>query len=399
MKGKRCFLHALGLVNALGSGLAEIRPRLLAADGSGMRVEDGWLVGGPACVGRVSAELPAIPERLARHHDTRNNRLLMAAAGQICVELDGVLARFGHGRVGAVIGSSTSGIAEGEAAVAHLEATGTFPAGFCYQRQEIGAPGTFLAEWLGLGGPAYTISTACTSSAKVFGAARVLLAMGVCDVVIAGGADSLCRFTVNGFSALEATSPERCNPFSANRRGINIGEGAALFLVTRDEGPVELLGTSESSDAWHMSAPDPEGRGAELAMRSALVDAGLDPGDVDYINLHGTATAKNDEMESRATHRVFGAHVPCSSTKQLTGHTLGAAGAIEAGFCWMVLRTDESLSPLPPHVWDGVADAGLAPIRLATIGDRLPPRGRRVTMSNSFAFGGDNVSVILGDPR
>jgi len=392
-------LSAVGLINALGNTREEVRARLLAGDGSGMTLETGWLAGGgEALVGRARGELPAVPEKLARY-DCRNNRLLLAALAQIEARVAEAIDHYGRARVGVVLGTSTSGIAEGEAAIAALDRDGAMPAGFDYASQEIGAAAPFLARHLGLLGPAYTVSTACTSSAKALVSARLLLAAGVCDAVIAGGADSLCRLTVSGFTALESVSPERCNPMSANRRGINIGEAAALFLLTRerfdDAPPIALLGHGESGDAHHISAPHPEGVGAEAAMRAALRDASLEPADIAYVNLHGTATPKNDEMESRAMRRVFPADTPASSTKPLCGHTLGAAGATEIAFCWLALTDDNAR--LPPHVWDGVADPALPALNLAKTGARMPSEKRRVVMSNGYAFGGSNVSLIIGE--
>jgi len=211
--------------------------------------------------------------------------------------------------------------------------------------------------------------------------------------VVAGGADSMCRFTVAGFSALESVSAQRCNPFSRNRSGINIGEGAALFLLTREPGPVSLAGWGESSDAHHMSAPDPQARGAIDALQQALQRAGWAPQDVDYVNLHGTATPHNDAMESVAIAQVLGSAVPASSTKPLTGHTLGASGGIEAALCWLLLADNEQ-ARLPPHWWDGQADEGLPPLALVAPGDRLPQPPRRV-LSSSFAFGGSNAVLAL----
>ena len=410
------YLTALGLVNALGNSCDEVRGRLLAGDTSGMVREAGWLATGgeevinTALVGKVQAKLPAVPAHLARY-DCRNNRLLLAALAQIGEAVEGAIARYGRARIGVVLGTSTSGIAEGEAAIAALDRDGAMPAYFDYASQEIGTAAPFLARHLGLLGPAYTVSTACTSSAKALVSARLLLAAGVCDAVLAGGVDSLCRLTVSGFTALESVSPERCNPMSANRRGINIGEAAALFLMTREGGNygdnsggnIALLGCGESSDAHHISAPHPEGLGAERAMRAALHDAGLTPADIAYVNLHGTATAKNDEMESRAMWRVFHANTPAdphantpaSSTKPLTGHTLGAAGATEAAFCWLALTDDNGR--LPPHIWDGVADPALPPLNLVQVGECMPAGTRRVVMSNGYAFGGSNVSLIIGE--
>ncbi|MDP2834461.1 MAG: beta-ketoacyl-[acyl-carrier-protein] synthase family protein [Pseudomonadota bacterium] len=388
------YLSALGLVNALGNSREEVRARLLAGDGSGMVRESGWLTSGEeALVGKVRGELPKLPEHLARY-DCRNNRLLLAALAQISEPVEQAIDRYGRARVGVVLGTSTSGIAEGEAAIAALDRDGAMPAKFDYASQEIGTAAPFLARHLGLLGPAYTVSTACTSSAKALVSARLLLAAGVCDAVLAGGVDSLCRLTVSGFTALESVSPERCNPMSANRCGINIGEGAALFLLTRETAPIALLGHGETSDAHHISAPHPEGLGAEAAMRVALHDAGLKPADIAYVNLHGTATPKNDEMESRAMRRVFSADTPASSTKPLSGHTLGAAGATEIAFCWLALSDDNAR--LPPHVWDGVADPALPPLHLVQTGERMRSEKPRVVMSNGYAFGGSNVSLIIG---
>jgi len=256
-------------------------------------------------------------------------------------------------------------------------------------------PSIFLLRHLGLGGPAYTISTACTSSAKAFQSARNLLRHGFCDVVLVGGADSLCHLTVNGFSALDSTTATLTNPMSRNRNGINIGEGAALFVMTKEESGIELLGVGESSDAHHISAPHPEGHGAEMAMRAALADAGLTANTIAYLNLHATATPKNDEMESRAVARVFPNSVAASGTKPMTGHTLGAAGATELAFCWLALQDGR----LPPHIWDGEADSDLPTVNLAGIGQRFSQTAARVCMSNSFAFGGSNASLLIGDSR
>jgi len=217
---------------------------------------------------------------------------------------------------------------------------------------------------------------------------------GLADAVIAGGADSLCSFTIAGFQSLEAVSPVRCNPFSVNRRGINIGEGAALFLMTRKPGPVRLAGAGESSDAHHMSAPDPTGRGALLAIAQALEHGRVSPHDIDYINLHGTGTVQNDAMESDAVSRLFGERTYCSSTKPVTGHALGAAGAIEAALCWLTLA-DNPERRLPPHWWDGEADPNLRPLHLVDPG-QVASRPLRYALSQSFAFGGSNAALLFG---
>ncbi len=395
MKKSPVYLNALGLVNALGYGKSEVAPRLFAGDSSGLVLEPGWLHDRPARVGRVRAEVPALPPPWAMH-DTRNNRLLWLAATEISDAIEVAKQRYGAQRIGVVLGTSTSGIAEGEGAIAHWLEQQSLPATYAYTEQELGAPAAFLSALCGVSGPSYVISTACTSSAKAFSAARRLLRADVCDAVLVGGVDSLCRLTVTGFTALESTSAQLTNPMSANRNGINIGEGAALFLMTQEPGGVALLGVGESSDAHHMSSPDPEGMGAELAIRAALTDAGATPADIGYLNLHGTATIKNDAMESAVVARVFPNGVACSSSKPLTGHTLGAAGATEAAFCWLALSGYNSEHSLPPHVWDGQADASLPALALVQPGQTFKADENILMMSNSFAFGGNNVSLVLG---
>jgi 3-oxoacyl-[acyl-carrier-protein] synthase I len=225
-----------------------------------------------------------------------------------------------------------------------------------------------------------------------------LLQLQLCDAVVVGGVDSLCELTVQGFASLESTSSARSNPMSRNRCGINVGEGAAVFLMSRDEAAVRLAGVGESSDAHHISSPDPQGVGGELALREALADAGIAPSSIGYVNLHATATRKNDEMEASLMSRVFPEGVATSGTKPLTGHQLGAAGATELGFVWLTLARQDVA--LPRHLWDGEADPALPALDLVET-ERFLPReaatqgATRYAMSNSFAFGGSNVSLIL----
>ena len=341
----------------------------------------------------MTQALAPLPERFA-DFDCRNNRLLAAALDQISPSVAEVREHVARERVAVIIGTSTSGIAEGEDAVEALTRTGKLPAAFHYRQQEIGTAALFTARYLDLTGPRYTISTACTSSAKAFASARRLIMSGRCDAAVVGGSDSLCRLTLNGFDALESLSPDICNPFSVNRNGINIGEGACVFVVSKLTSPLELLGVGESSDGYHVSAPDPQGRGAERAVRAALAVAGLKPGEIGYINLHGTATRKNDAMESNVIGRIFGVDTPCSSTKPQIGHTLGAAGAQEIGLCWLLLNEAGNRRRLPPQIWDGARDASLADLRLVESGDTWK---HAAFMSNSFAFGGSNASVIVGN--
>lgn len=387
-----CFITAYGLISALGEGVDASAEALLAWQAKGStpltRHNQALLDGRLTPVGRVEGELPAIPAALAPYA-SRNNQLLLAALAQIRPALDEALATFGPARVGLVLGTSTAGIGEAELAIAADRRGEAVPTAFDYRQQELGSPSEFLARHLGLEGPAYTLSTACSSSARAFISGQRMLAAGLVDAVLVGGADSLCGLTLNGFDSLESLSGTLCQPFDNDRQGINIGEGAALFLLSRQPAPIALLGAGESSDAWHISAPHPDGVGAEAAMGMALAQAGLTPEQVGYINLHGTATRLNDAMESQAVYRLFGDRVPCSSTKPLTGHVLGAAGAIEAALACLLL---ERALPLPPQrVMTG--DPALAPIRL--VSGTTPLATPRI-LSNSFAFGGNNVSLLFG---
>jgi 3-oxoacyl-[acyl-carrier-protein] synthase-1 len=309
-----------------------------------------------------------------------------------------MIERYGRDRIGLVVGTSTSGIAEGERAVDVLRTTGCMPRDYHYKQQELGGAAEFLARYLDILGPAYTVSTTCSSSANALASARRLIRMGVCDAVLVGGGDALCDTTLEGFAALGALSKTRCNPFSKNRDGTVIGEGAALFLMSREPSSIALLGVGASSDAYHISAPRPDGACAYTAMQSALQEIDLAAGQVDYINLHGTATLQNDAMESRAVGQLFGNLTPCGSSKPATGHCLGAAGAIEAGLCWLILSGLNRENRLPPHLWDGEADPEM--VRLGFV--RLEQHGLKplqYCLSNSFAFGGNNVSLLLGHPQ
>ncbi|WP_455929244.1 beta-ketoacyl-[acyl-carrier-protein] synthase family protein [Pseudomonas fluorescens] len=383
------YLNALGVICALGRGQAEVSRSLFAGDCSGMRAESGWVPERVLPVGGVRSELVAIPAELHPQR-SRNNQLLLEAALQIESELRQAIHTYGASRVGIVLGTSTSGIDEASRGIAHYLREQQFPGDYDYQQQELSAPANFLADWLHVSGPAYVISTACTSSARALMSAQRLLDLGVCDAVVCGGVDSLCKLTLNGFTSLEAVASERCNPFSVHRNGINIGEAAVLFLMTKTPAPIALLGSGASCDAHHISAPEPTGKGALQAMRKALASAKLEPEHIGYLNLHGTATQHNDAMESLAVASLFPQGVACSSTKPMSGHTLGAAGALEAAFCWLSLMHDR----VPPHVWDCQADPALPALQWAQTGDTLK---KRCLMSNSFAFGGNNVSLIIAE--
>ncbi|WP_318357047.1 beta-ketoacyl-[acyl-carrier-protein] synthase family protein [Enterobacter sp.] len=384
------YFSAFGMINALGRSNAEIAANLMRGVAPGMKRREGWLQQVPdAILGGVDGELPAIPDDFSAHR-SRNNQLLLAALAQIQPAVDDAIARFGRDRVAVVLGTSTSGLDEGDKHV-DLTLNGQASPRWQYAQQELGDPSRFLSRWLQLEGPAFTLSTACSSSARAIISGRRLIDAGLADVAIVGGADTLSRMPVNGFHSLESLSASLCQPFARDRCGITIGEGAALMLLTREPQPLAVLGIGESSDAYHISAPHPQGVGATRAIEQALAEAGITPADVGYINLHGTATPLNDQIESRVVNALFGEQTPCSSTKHLTGHTLGAAGITEAALSALILQ--ENL-PLPPQDFSRSPwDPALPPCGILTTAQ---PLTRPVILSNSFAFGGNNASILLG---
>ncbi|MEA3176871.1 MAG: 3-oxoacyl-[acyl-carrier-protein] synthase [Gammaproteobacteria bacterium] len=329
--------------------------------------------------------------------DCRNNRL-----AQLALRQDGFtdsvaqsVGRWGRRRIGVFLGTSTSGILQTELAYRRRDpATGALPADFDYGgTQNSFSVADFVRQALGLDGPAVVICSACSSSAKVFGSARRMMDADLIDAAVVGGVDSLCLTTLYGFHALQLTSNGPCKPFDSGRDGISISEAAAFALLERvpnslDSDAVMLLGVGESSDAYHMSSPHPEGLGARAAMLAALDLAGLEPGDIDYINLHGTGTLSNDSSESRAVASVFGSSVGGSSTKGATGHALGAAGALEAVICSLALQHE--FAPA------GINTRSLDPaLGIQYLVENRPGRISRV-LSNSFGFGGTNCSLLLG---
>ena len=337
-----------------------------------------------------------LPARLGAF-DCRNNRLAFMGLVQDGFT-DAVTAashKYGAERVGVFLGTSTSGILQTELAYRRRDPiNGALPADFMYATtHNTFSVADFTRHYFGLTGPAIVVSSACSSSAKVFASARRMMEAGLIDAAVVGGVDSLCLTTLYGFNSLGLISSQACRPFDVARDGISIGEAAAFALLERvpkdlDENAVLLLGVGESSDAHHMSSPHPEGLGARMAMQEALKTAHLDPADIDYINLHGTATQSNDAAETHAVVAVFGAGTPCSSTKGATGHTLGAAGAMEAVICALALQ--HGLLP------GGLNTKQLDPaLPMNYLLDNREQRVSRV-LSNSFGFGGTNCSLIFG---
>jgi 3-oxoacyl-[acyl-carrier-protein] synthase-1 len=343
-------------------------------------------------IGRVDAtESVKLPESL-RAFDCRNNRLALLA-----LELDGFVdavaaarRRLGAGRIALFLGTSTSGILSTELAYQRRDpATGSLPATFRYDTMHnLDATTEFVRQVLGLTGPAMTISTACSSSAKVFCLAERFMRLGLADAAVVGGVDSLCHTTLYGFSALQLVAPDICRPFDTARRGITIGEAAGFALLERGAGALQLMGYGETSDAYHMSTPHPDGDGARRAMLDALARAQLSAREIDYVNLHGTATPANDRAEGHAVHDVFGTTTPCSSTKGITGHTLGAAGITEAAIS--LLSLEQEFMPGSPTT------RAVDPETQCTIALRGEARKLSRVMSNSFGFGGSNCALVFG---
>jgi 3-oxoacyl-[acyl-carrier-protein] synthase-1 len=328
--------------------------------------------------------------------DCRNNRLAALALAQdgFADIVAGAKARFGAARIGLFLGTSTSGILKTEIAYRQRQADGHLPPGFDYARtHNTYALAHFVRDYLGLAGPAFVVSTACAATSKVFASAARMIAAGICDAAIIGGTDTLCGTTLFGFQALGVMAQGPCRPFDVARNGISIGEAAGFALLERP-GPhhgsetILLLGTGESSDAYHMSSPHPEGAGARRAMELALAQARLAPDDIGYINLHGTATLAGDAAEDRAIADLFGNEVPCSSSKGFTGHTLGASGVVGAAICATALR--HGFLPGSPHTNE--VDPAFTSNYL------VERRDASITyaVSNAFGFGGVNCSLVLG---
>ncbi len=392
---KPLLLSAYTATTCLGVGLDAHRAAL-RAERSGLQPCAFETVDLPTWVGEVpGVDEQPLPAALAAF-ECRNHRLALLAlrADGFEERVRAAVTHHGADRVGVFMGTSTSGILQTELAYRERDAaTGALPAAFNYaSTHNPYALAELLREHLGISGMATTISTACSSSAKVFAAAARQLALGTIDAALVGGVDSLCLTTLYGFASLELTSTDPCRPCDAGRNGISIGEGAAYALLQRaDAAPADavwLLGAGESSDAFHMSAPHPEGLGAQMAMQAALRSASLGADDIDYINLHGTATPANDSAEGKAVMAVFGEGVPCSSTKGATGHTLGAAGAVEAVLCAIALV--DGFTPGSPGTRE------LDPALHMNYRLRAAPAALRHTLTNSFGFGGSNCSLVFG---
>jgi 3-oxoacyl-[acyl-carrier-protein] synthase I len=382
-------ITAYTATTACGHGKTSLHTAL-ADERSGLRRNDFGVHPLDTWIGRVDGlealDFPAAFSEI----DCRNNRLAWYGL-QADDFIDQAIAardRYSAGRVALVLGTSTSSIGATEQAYRELDADGNFPASLA--SPILHTPhslGIFVQGVLGLQGPCVTVATACSSSAKVFAQAERLLRLGLADAAIVGGVDTLCGSVLFGFNSLALVSAQPCRPFDVARNGISIGEAAGFALLERGHGALQLIGYGESSDAHHMSTPHPEGLGAERALDDALARAGLDGTDIDYINLHGTASEKNDEVEAALVARRFPASTHASSTKGYTGHTLGAAGIVEASIALLALETGirpgtVNTSTLDPRCGPQIRlHTGQAPVRHA--------------LSNSFGFGGNNCVLVF----
>ena len=381
---------AFALCNALGATTARVLENLRAGS-SGLRPSAIDLPFETWC-GAVPGPLDAVP---ARHKawDTRQLRIGLRVLEELRPAVEAAARRWGKDRVAILLGTSTGGIAETEAAYNAWRRGGSLPAEFDWDRKHSMAAllEVFRLE-TGLRGPAFVVSTACSSSGKVFASAHRLIDAGACDAALVGGIDTLCHTTLRGFHSLEVLAEKPCQPFSSERRGISIGEGGALALLEREgDAKAALLGEGETCDAHHMTAPAPDGSGARAAMAEALERAGIAPAEVDHVNAHGTGTLLNDAAEAKAMRSLLGEQVPVASTKGYTGHLLGAAGATEALFS--VAAIEQGF--IPASLGAGPLDPDLG-IHVAL--ERLERRCR-IVLSNSLAFGGNNLSLVFGAPR
>lgn len=355
----------------LGVGIDEVYQNAVNGVCDRFEIVEDIIKGKKVRVAKVDTDLPQIKQGV---YNTRCNQLVLK-----CLELLGVkkvVEKYGVDNVGVVVATTNTGVEEFE--------TSRLSTHF-----ELGNPAEFIKEYCGLNNFCTSVSTACSSGIKAFSIARDVLNSDIADCVIVVGVDSLARLPIFGFDSLGVLSSNPTNPFSKNRDGINIGEGVAGFILEKNEG-IKILGVGETTDVYHSTCPDPDAVESIKTIRMALDESGIEPQDIDYINLHGTGTVSNDLMEARAIYSVFGSEVMSSSTKPLTGHCLGSASSIEVGLCCKLI--DIGYSKLYPHVYDGVYDEDLPKINLVG----TESRSVKTCVCTSFGFGGTNTAIVLG---
>lgn len=387
-------LSSFTMTSGLGAG---VTPTFAALEKmrSGLRPGRWESLDFDTYIGEVSGLETVELEAKLSAFDCRNNRLAQLGLEQdnFIEHVHAAIKTYGRQRIGVFMGTSTSGILSSEIAYRHRDPdTGALPKNHDYRHtHNCYSIGDFVRSYFDLTGPAYVVSTACSSSAKVFGCAQRMIDCGLIDAAIVGGVDSLCFTTLYGFNSLQLMSANACKPFDVSRDGISLGEGAAFVLLEKaaqvNSGDIVLSGIGETADAYHMSSPHPEGLGAQYAMEAALRSANLNAADIDYLNLHGTSTPSNDAAEDKGVTRLFGTHTPCSSTKGHTGHTLGAAGGVEAVIAALALQND--------FIPGGVGTQNIDPQLQCNYVLSNQYRSLRHVMSNSFGFGGSNCSLIL----
>lgn len=399
MNNDAVYLSQPAMVSALGEGVEQHLTALLGDQEDYLTQSHQWVAGQELYFGAVNQDLRAFPKGLPDGLKSRNNQLLWHALAQIENDIQTAIMQYGAQRIAVVMGTSTTGGDENQAAFAHFVETKSHQnSGFSQEKQLLSSPADFIAHVYGLQNVHYGISTACTSGARALISAARLLRLGLCDAVICGGVDTLSNLTINGFHSLEVLSAGHCQPFTQERDGINIGEAAAVFIMTMNpQAGLPMLGYGCSSDAYHMSSPRPDARGAIQAIEKALSQAALKSEDIGWVNLHGTGTIQNDAMEALAIHECFGEKASAASTKGITGHTLGAAGALEAAFLWGVVSSQcNPLGRLPEHRAKHVLADDLPKIHLTQKNEYFGQK-RRIALSTSFAFGGNNTAVIIGE--
>ena len=389
MSGRGVYLNDLGIINSQAEGKNDVLKAVIQGSNNHFSKQ---LVGEKEYPVALCSDVYTNSE--IKKKGNRINILIHKACSEILPTVELLKHKYGAKRIGIILGSTDNGSEQSLSALKEYLSTDEFPPGYELEQQQAHYPVEYIRNFFGLESITTSISTACTSSGSALILAKKLLESNLLDGVIAGGADIVSESVLKGFVSLDAVDTKQTNPFSQNRKGINLGEGAALFVLSRDSfsnNPIRLIGCGETSDAHHMTAPDPSGAGAGRAMKRALAESGLDS--VDYINLHGTGTDLNDRMESVATCNVFKEVPFVSSTKPMVGHTLGAASAVELGFCWLVLSDFNIDNKIPPHLWDGVKPPDMGEMNFAPDGCII--KNIRSCMSNSYAFGGCNVSLII----
>ncbi|ASK79672.1 beta-ketoacyl-[acyl-carrier-protein] synthase II [Paraphotobacterium marinum] len=387
------FIYNSAMISALGLDETEIIKNLYS-DQSKLQLSSDYLLNHQSTYLGLVGQKYKSENILEKKFNSVNNKLALTALIKLKKSLKDLTQYIPKNRIAVIVGTSTSGFSDAENAFKRLNKHNNLGNDFHYKQQEIGGLSEFVKNYLDLSGPSYTISTACSSSARTLISAQHLMQCGLADAVIVGGCDTICKLTTQGFDSLQSVSQSICKPFETTRDGINIGEAAAFMILTKkrfSKSSLKILGIGQSSDAYHMSAPDPSGLGAERSMLDAITKANIRCEDVGYINAHGTGTKLNDSMESMAIFNLFKDNTPVTSTKNQTGHTLGASGILELSICWLILK--KSLE-IPVQQNFDLIDPNIQPINVNT---QYRVLKNKIILSNSFAFGGNNVSIIIGE--